>query len=373
MRLSKANINLTNLNHNLSIIKNRAKESKIIPVVKANAYGHGIIEISKHLREEGFGTLAVAYPDEAVELRKNGDYGNILCMIPINLSDFRDVIEHDFEVAVDNLELLKLLNDAANIESQIINCHLYLNTGMNRSGVKYDVALDIVRNIKNLKYINLVGVMSHFANSEDEERKFALEQLSEFNKFKARIEEMGEELPNRIKNFHFCNSNAIFRLPEAHFSSVRAGLSMYGLLDKKVNSDKYDLKPVLSIRTRLITVNRIKEGETAGYSFKFVAEKDCNIGMIPMGYGDGFPTSLSNKMECLINGKRYKIVGSICMDLMLIDLGDDDIPINSFVTIIGKQKDEEITVYELAEKSGLLSYEISTMLTDRLPKNYDYL
>lgn len=373
MRLSKANINLTNLNHNLSIIKNHAKESKIIPVVKANAYGHGIIEISKHLREEGFGTLAVAYPDEAVELRKNGDYGNILCMVPINISDFRDVIEHDFEVAVDNLELLKLLNDAANIESQIINCHLYLNTGMNRSGIKHDEAMEIINNLKGLKYINLIGIMSHFANSENEDKSFSKKQIAEFHKFKELIDLMGDELPNKIKNYHFCNSNAIFNLEEAHYNSVRPGLSMYGLLDKKINSDKYDLKPVLSIRTRLISTKRINRGETAGYSFKFIAENDCNIGMIPLGYGDGFPSSLSNKMECLIDGKRYKIVGSICMDLMLIDLGDDEIPINSFVTIIGKQKDEEITVYELAEKSGLIPYEVSCMLTDRLPKNYDYL
>ena len=367
MRLSKANINLTNLSHNLSIIKNRAKNSKIIPVIKANAYGHGLIEIASHLRKEKYSTLAVAFPDEAVELRLNGDYGNILCLVPINISDFKDVIEHDFEVAIDSLETIKLLNYAADIESQIINCHLFLNTGMNRDGIKYKEAIEIIKKIDNYSYINIVGIMSHFADSDNNDKSFALKQLMEFNRFKNEL----SKIPNKIKNFHICNSHGIFNLKEAHFNMVRPGLSMYGILSNKKESDSYGLKPVLSIRSRLISMKSIKAGETAGYNFKFIADKDMNIGIIPLGYGDGFPSILSNKIDCIINGKKYKIIGSICMDQMIIDLGNDNIELNSFVTLIGKQGDEEITVYDLSKKSGLLPYEISTLLSKRLTRNYD--
>lgn len=363
MRQTKIEINISNLKFNINKIKEFAKNSKIIGVVKANAYGHGIIEVAKILREENVTTLAVAFASEAITLRENGDNGDILVLAQGYDSEVQMIIDLNLQVASGSLSHLKALSEASLNSKTITKVHLFIDTGMHRDGFLISEIDEVIALIKLLKGVEIVGLMSHFIASEDYISKTSQKQINLFK-------EVIDKFDNKLKYIHLSNSSAIFNYDNSFFTYIRPGIALHGLMPEKELAIKYGLKATLTLKTKISLVKEVKKGEIVGYSFKYKAEKDIKVGLISIGYGDGYPIALTNKAECLINGKRYKLIGSICMDQCMIDISNSDTKIGDEVILIGKQGNEDITAYELAEKANTISYEITTSLLPRIPRVY---
>ncbi len=366
MRSTIAEISLGNLKHNLNMIRNAAGSAEVMGIIKADAYGHGLIQIASVLRQENMKIIGVAFADEAVALRKSGDNGEIFVTIPGTEYDTELYCAYNIQSSVEDINIVKKLSHEAHSRNMKVKTHLFINTGMNRDGINHNNALDFMNECKSLEGIEMIGILTHFASSELEDRTFASKQLETFNKTLAILSANGFN----FKYIHSANSGAIANIPDAKFNLVRAGISLYGYMDYEYLAEKLNLKPILTLKSKVININHINSGDNVGYSLNFVSDRTRKIAVVPLGYGDGYHRTLSNKAECLIFGKRYKLVGTICMDQCLIDIGNDDINVGDEVVFIGSQFDEKITAYELADKIGTIPYEITTALKWRVPRLY---
>lgn len=366
MRGTKAEINLNNLEHNLNILKKSAPDSEIFSVVKANAYGHGIIKISQHLRKLGVNTLAVAFAEEAIKIRNSGDTGEILLIVSGNKDEADAVAEYNLQTIISDTEMLEHYNNAGKKFNKIVPLHLFINTGMNRDGINYFKAVEFMQLSQKYSNIKIVGLLTHFSTSEFEDTSFADMQLNRFEVTRKSLEDSGFN----FKYIHTANSGGIINVKNSHYNAVRPGISMYGYMPSRELNDRVDLKPVLSLKSKVLLIKDIDENEVVGYSKKYITDKKTKIAIIAIGYGDGYTTRLTNKGKCIINSKKFNIIGSVCMDQLMVDVRNDDVRVGDEVTLIGKQGDEEISIYDIAELSGLIPYEIFTLLTERLPRHY---
>ncbi len=366
MRSTIAEINLSYLKHNLQMIRGASKGADIMPVVKADAYGHGAAMISKALRLEGVRLIGVAFADEAVRLRQSGDTGEIFVLIPGTEFDIDLYCAYNLQASVEDFEILKKLSDEAVSRNMKVKSHIFINSGMNRDGIEPASALEFMQKCVTLKGVEIVGILTHLASSELEDRTFALKQLSIFDS-------TIEILKNAGYSFiytHALNSGGVLNFSDCKYNIARCGISMYGYMDYPAMSDKLNLKPILKLKSKVININRISIGDNVGYSLKYVSDNQRKVAVVPFGYGDGYHRVLSGKADCLINGKRYKIIGTICMDQCLIDVGNDDIKVGDEVVFLGMQGNDIITAYELAEIMGTIPYEITTALKERVPRIY---
>lgn len=364
MRNTFIEINLNNLKNNLQIIVNKINGSKIMPIIKANAYGHGMVGIAKNLNHPAIEMLGIAFSSEGVELRSAGETRKIVIMIPPELDEITEVIDNKLDITIGHLKYFPEINKIARRRGVRINAHIYLNTGMNRDGISFEEIYKLINEIDNYKNINFEGICSHFATSEFDDKSFANEQISQFNKaldlFVAR--------KINFKYVHIANSGAIHNLPESYHNLVRPGIAIYGLMPRQDYANEIGLKPVLSLKSHIKKIFKLQKGQTAGYSIKYVAPRNTNIAVIPIGYGDGIPLALTNNMQCLIKGKRFNAVGSICMDQMFIDIDKEKINEGEQVVLIGRQGADEITAYELAQKTNTIPYNILTSILNRVPR-----
>lgn len=359
MRQTKIFLSKDNLIHNFNTLQKYAPNSKIIPLVKSNAYGHGQQEIISMLKGLNYYAFGIAYTNEAYRIREYDKSSKIILVVPITKNDIEDVIKLNLIPTIESYDTLFELNQAAKNNNQIIKFHLFINSGMNRDGADKQSLSLITANLPNLKNVELIGILSHFASSED--LAFSMKQYDYFL--------------NIIKEFnldkypkHISNSNGIIRQDNSEVEFIRPGLFLYGVASNKAEREKIKLKPVLSLKTEIKNIIKVNKGEYVGYSFKYKAEKNIEVGILPIGYGDGYSTLQFNKAECLVKGKRAKIIGSICMDLMMCDVSNLNCQIGEQVTLIGKDGEEEISVNELAENIGVIPYEIITSLKAKIEK-----
>lgn len=366
MRSTIAEINLNNLRHNLKMMRNAAGTTEIMPVIKADAYGHGAVAIAKTLREENAEILGVAFADEAVKLRQNGDTGEIFVLIPGTEHDLELYVAYNLQASVEDFEVLKKLSDIAEKRFLKVKTHLFINTGMNRDGIKPENAVEFMNMAKKLNGIEMIGILTHLASSELEDRTFAEHQLNVFDN-------TIEKLKNKGYNFryiHSLNSGGVLNFASPKYNISRCGIAMYGYMDYPEMAEKLNLKPILTLKSNVININYIDTGDNVGYSLKYISTVKKKVAVVPFGYGDGYHRVLSGKAYCLIRGIRYKLIGTICMDQCLIDIGNDDIKIGDEVVFIGNQGDDIITAYELAEVMGTIPYEITTAIKERVPRVY---
>lgn len=363
MRQTKIEINISNLRYNINKIKEYSKQCELIGVVKANAYGHGIIEVARILRDENIDILAVAFASEAKLLRENGDNGEILIMAQGYDSEVNMIVDYNLQVASGSISHLKALSEAGISSNTKLKVHLFIDTGMHRDGFLINEIDEVLELTQSLKGIEIVGLMSHYLASEDLESDTSNKQQ---NLFKETL----NKIKNTLKYIHLSNSSGILNYNNSFATHVRPGIALHGLMPDEKLAIMFGLKPTLTLKTKISLVKEVKKGEIVGYSFKYKAEKDIKVGLISIGYGDGYSVALTNKAECLINGKRYKLIGSNCMDQCMIDISESYIKIGDEVILIGKQGNDEITVYELAEKANTISYEITTSLLPRIPRVY---
>lgn len=359
-----AEINLKNLEYNLLQIKKRVTlGTKIMVTVKADAYGHGLIPVAKRLSACGVDFFGVASIDEGIRLREAGVRVPVLILGLILKKDIAPLFKYNFSTTVCEEELPKALNNMARNLGKRVNVQVKVDTGMGRIGVQHYDAYNLVTKIGKLKHINIEGVFTHFAFA-DLNKEFTFYQIDLFDRLIKKLEKDGIKIPL----VHAANSMGILDYKNSHFNMVRPGLITYGLYPK--DNLRIKLKPVLSLKTRVVFIKNVSRGIGISYGHDYITERATRIATLPIGYGDGYPRNLSNKAEVLIRGRRFKMCGKICMDQIMVDLNSAEIKVADEVVLIGVQGKEKITAEELALKSGTIPYEIVCGLGSRIPRVY---
>jgi alanine racemase len=367
MRPSKLIINLDNLASNLREIKKHVTPAKVMAVVKANAYGHGLTECAKRLEAEGVDYLGVAYLEEALELRNAGIKSPILTLGGLSGRQIDEFLTHDIDLLASSVTKIKVIEERAKALSKKANIHIKIDTGMERVGVHYysKEVFSLIEFALKSDWINLKGIESHLATSEDTNQDF---MLGQFYRFRDTVSKF--ELPKDCLQ-HISNSGAILQSKNLYLSMVRPGRILYGISPSNELSKVINLKPVMSLVSEVCYFKVTKQGDSVSYGRTWTAKEDTRIATIPIGYGDGYTRRLSNKGEVLIRGKRYKIAGTVCMDQLMINLGPDGTAYNGDkVTLIGSDGEETITAENMAEWIGAEPLEIVTGFNGRLPREY---
>ncbi|MGI8316513.1 alanine racemase [Halobacillus mangrovi] len=363
-RDSWVEVNLSAIEYNIKQLRQRLNpETKIYAVVKANAYGHGDERVAKKALESGADGLAVALLDEAVKLRNAGFTAPVLVMGWIRPEDAPVAAEKEIAVTVFQEEWLRMV-DSSQL-SKPLKLHMKWDTGMGRIGLRTTEEMDrILPLVKEQPSFKLEAVFTHFATADEVPLNYFEEQEKRFYKLLNHFERVW----SGNVEFHIGNSAASMRFPDRMKQYVRFGISMYGLYPSGVVKEErpIDLKPAFSLQSRLVHVKRLEAQESISYGATYQTENDEWIGTIPLGYADGWIRKLQG-MEVLVNGKRHPIVGRICMDQFMIKL-DQEYPIGTKVTLIGKQGDEEVTTDEVANYLETINYEVPCMISNRVPR-----
>ena len=331
---------------------------QLIAVVKADAYGHGVVPVIEALRAVA-DIFAVATIAEGVALRQAGIRDPILVLFSSIPEQAIQIVEHGLTPTIGDWEFADRLNDIA---SGTVNVHVNINTGMNRSGVCWTEAGQFLRRLETLPRLNVEGVFTHFATADETDKRFVFVQLNRFSS-------VLEKITNSIELIHVANSAAALAIPEAHFDAVRPGLSLYGIYPAPERPIK--LESALTWKARIGWIGSISEGEGVSYGLRYKAPCETRVAMVQVGYGDGYPRAFSGIGEVLIGRVRRSIIGRVCMDVSVVRLeSTDNVSIGDEVVLIGKQGDAEITVDEVAHRAGTIPYEILTQIGARVPKNY---
>ncbi|SFA72280.1 alanine racemase [Acetitomaculum ruminis DSM 5522] len=364
-------VDLEAITHNMEEIKNNIeKETQIIAVIKTDAYGHGAVKLAEMFENYSYiWGYAVATADEALELRKNNIKKPILILGYVFPEDYDELIMNDVRLCVYDLDSAKLISKEAQRLGKAANIHIKTDTGMSRIGFQVnEESADIIKEISTLPNIVTEGLFTHFSKADEFDKTFMKQQIDNYKKMCKMLEEKGVE----IKLKHCSNSAAIIEDKSINFNLVRAGIIIYGLWPSdEVNKNVLSLKPAMSLKSSIIHIKKLPKGRIISYGGTYETKKEETIATVSIGYGDGYPRSLSNKGYVLVNGQKAKIVGRICMDQMMIDITDlKDVKLYDTVTLLGNDKNETITMEELGELSGRFNYEFACNLGKRIPRIY---
>lgn len=362
-----AEINLDNIAKNIKNIRNAIKkESKIMAVVKADAYGHGCVEVSKACLSSGAEWLGVAILEEAIELRKNNIFEPILVLGNTMESKFEQLIKNDITQTVFSFEMAKKLSDIAKNIGKDVNIHIKIDTGMSRIGfLPNQETIEEIVKISKLPYVNITGVFTHFATSDEENKDFAKEQFEKYMWVIEKLEDRG--ITNVLK--HVSNSGAILDLSEYDLDIVRAGIIIYGIYPSDKVKKEIELFPAMSIKTHIVYIKEIEENTSVGYCRTYFTNKKTKIATVPIGYADGYSRMMSNKGKVIVNGQYANVIGNICMDQFMIDVTHiENVQIGDKVTLIGEENGLFIGADDLAKLQGTISNEIVCGIGKRIPR-----
>lgn len=367
-------VNLGNIKHNIEEIKKAVgKDCKVLIAVKADAYGHGAVEVSKMAQESGLvDYLAVATVPEGMELRDAGITLPILKLSPAFEEEMESAIANEITLCVCEEENILKYNEVAQAYGKIAKVHLQLDTGMGRIGVtNCDEAVHLAELIiKQCSSLELEGIMTHLPVSDDSSRTFTERQIDKFNKITETVE---STLDFKFKIKHCSNSAAVTAYKDARLDMVRPGIIVYGFYPSHDVPHTLNLKPALSMKTRISFIKKVSKGTSVGYGRTWVAPEDTWIATFPAGYADGFNRLFSNNGRVLINGRSCPVVGRVCMDQTMCSLGFGDEPnakVGDEVVLIGQQGNESIDIEEWADKLNTISYEVTCNINKRVPKYY---
>lgn len=362
-----AEIDLGAIRHNLRKIKRIAgNNAKILGVVKKDAYGHGMEQVSRTLLEEGVEYLGVASLDEARELRKLAVKSKIIVLGAILPQEREGVIKFDVIQTVPDMEIAKALSRLGQAKHRSIKVHVKIDTGMGRLGFWHEEAAGFVKKISTLQNIIIDGIFTHFPSAEDD-FLFTRRQIKDFNSLVGELERCNIHIPLK----HASNSMALVNFKESHMNMVRPGIIMYGLYPRNDLIKKLKLKPAFKLKTKVTYLKRLPKGRSVSYGRTYIAKKDTMIATIPVGYGDGYSRHLSNRADVLIRGARVPIAGRICMDMTMLDVGHlNNVKVGDDVVLVGSQGKEAITIEELAALIGTIPYEVVCNIGGRLRRIY---
>lgn len=368
-----AQIDLDAFEHNVEEIKrNMCKGSRLMGVIKTNAYGHGSVVLGRELERLGASWLAVACVDEGIELRKNGIRLPILVLGFTSPDQYGDLLDYDITPTVFSEEMAEAMNETAMAHNKILNIHIKLDTGMGRIGfLAGEESVEDILRISRLSHVRVEGMFTHFACADMEDEKYKAITRRQFEKYvqmEQWLADGGLTLPIR----HCANSAGIIDSPQMHEDMVRAGIILYGLYpSEEMPRDNLRLMPVMSLKSHITYIKTLGPGEGISYGYTYVTDKETVVATIPVGYGDGYPRILSNRGHVLIHGRRVPIIGRICMDQFMVDVtGLDGVCEGDEVTLMGSDGDACIPVEELAAMAGSFNYEFVCDVGRRVPRVY---
>ncbi|MBT4364368.1 MAG: alanine racemase [Desulfobacteraceae bacterium] len=378
--LTWAEIDLKAVSHNVRELRKITNpNAELMAVVKANAYGHGLLEVAGTALENGADSLGVARLCEGKKIREAGFDAPILILGYTPLSDAEEIVKYDLTQTVCSFDNAYVLSEAAGNIGKKIKIHLKVDTGMGRLGLLSDKlvqtdalnaddhgAVTEVESIFKLPGAELEGIFTHFATADSNDKKYAKKQMELFSDFIDTLSKAGIEIPVK----HAANSAAVIDMPESHLDMVRTGISLYGLYpSNEVNKNRISLLPAMEFKSKIVHLKSVPEGFKVSYGASYETEKATNIATIPVGYADGYNRLLSSKGQMIICGKKAPVIGRVCMDLTMLDVGHiPDAALEDEVVIFGKQGDISITADEVASSLKTINYEVVSTITERVPR-----
>lgn len=358
-------MNLDRIADNYATIVRHVSAPQVMPILKANAYGHGMVEVAARLAQAGAPYLGVAFLEEALLLRERGVETPILVMGGIMENQIPFYLKNDLTITASSIEKLRHVDEIAAALDVRARVHLKIDTGMERIGVHHYNAEAFLEQSLRCSHTKIEGVYSHFASSDSADLAFARTQLERFHEVLHFYE--ARSLPFPIR--HIANSGAILQIPDSHLDMVRPGLVLYGVHPSK-KIPHLDVRPALRWTSRVVYFKVVRAGDPVSYNSTWRSDRAVRVVTIPVGYGDGYPRTLSNQGEVLIHGKRYPVVGQICMDQFVVNIDQDSAFNADEVVLLGEQKGAHLSAEELAERCGTIPWEILTAINTRVPRIY---
>jgi len=365
---TEAEVDLGALTYNYHQLRRLAPpEVKFLAVVKADAYGHGAVSVSKRLEELGADFLGVATVKEGAELRKEGIHKPILVLSGVYQEEVEAVLKYHLIPMLYRLEIAEALSAAAGAQGTKVPVHIKVDTGMGRIGVLAEEAAAFMNRVRELGNLEIEGIASHFSTADKEDSAFAAEQLKRFSQTIKEMKRLDIDPPF----CHIANSAALVNLPSAHFTVVRPGIMLYGSYPSPSLKAKISLRQVMSWKSRIADLKKAPKGYPISYGRTFVTQRPSIIAAIPVGYADGYHRLFSNRGEVLVRGKRAPVVGRVCMDWTMVDVTDiSGVEVGEEVVLMGSQVGQEITPEEMGEWMGTISYEILCSVGKRVHRIY---
>lgn len=366
LRPTVVEVSLARLTDNFRAIQAAVAPAAVMPIVKANAYGHGIVEVARHLVTLGAASLGVAFLEEAVMLRQAGVRLPILVMGGILGNQLPLFLRHGLTVTASSIDKLRHIDDTAREMGVTATVHLKIDTGMERIGVHYYNAQGLLQRAAECLHCHIEGIYSHFASSDSADLTYARTQLSRFLDVLQWYDTQGLAPPVR----HIANSGAILQLPESHLDMVRPGILLYGVYPAAEVRRTIAVQPALSWKSRVVYFKVVAAEHPVSYGSTWRTDHPVRVVTVPVGYGDGYFRALSNASQVIIRGRRYPVVGRVCMDQIMVNVEWDTAYNGDEVVLLGSAADATITCEDLAEWAGTIPYEVLTNINTRVPRIY---
>ena len=369
LRPTRVEVSLDALTRNLAAIRAHTGGAKVMAVIKANAYGHGLLPVAHHLMQNGADSLGVAFLEEGIALRNAGITTPILVFGGIGEKQVPLFLQHQLSLTAPSIEKLRLIDEAAAALGTTASVHLKIDTGMERIGMHWYSAEKLLTASLTCRHTRVEGIYSHFANADAApgDLSHARLQLERFLELLAFYDQRSLPTPTR----HIANSGAILQLPDAHLDLVRPGILLYGVYPSTECAQTFPVTPALTLKSRVAFFKVVKAGNPVSYGSTWTPTHDTRVVTLPVGYGDGYFRAFSNQSHVLIHGQRHPVVGRVCMDQTMVNLGPHGTAYNGDeVILLGTQENETITAAELAELARTIPYEILTNLNTRIPRIY---
>jgi alanine racemase len=366
---AEAHVDLAVIERNVAAFTRRVGPAAVMAVVKAHGYGHGAVPAARAALAGGATWLGVVHVREALELRDAGIDAPVLCMMAIGADDHAAAIRRGVDVSAGSVEMVRRLADAAAAAGRPARVHLKADTGLNRGGATpgdWMGLVDAAVAAQAAGQLNVVGLWSHFASSDEPGNPSIALQVAIFRESVEIAEKAG--ITPEVR--HLCNTAGAIDVPEARFDLVRIGGGVYGLSTLPGGAPSW-LTPAMTLRAGLIQVKRAPPGSGVSYNHRYVTDRETILGLLPLGYADGVPRAATNRRLAFAHGRRWPIAGTVCMDQMVIDFGDEPVEVGEEVVLFGSGAHGEPTAQEWSETLGTISYEIVTSIGARVPRSYE--
>ncbi|MBI4770945.1 MAG: alanine racemase [Chloroflexi bacterium] len=365
-RPTRAEVDLARLSANFHAIDRATGPARVMAILKANAYGHGLLPVARHLEAQGAEHFGVALLEEGLQLRQAGIHLPILVLGGLVPDQIPLALQHDLSLTASSIEKLEAIDRAAGTLGRIARVHLEIDTGMERTGVHWYSAGPFLERSLACRNAAVEGVYSHFANADAADVTSARTQYERFMEALQFYERRSLPVPTR----HLANSGGILQLPQSHLDMVRAGILLYGVYPSRACRRTIAVQPALSLRSTVAYFKVVEAGAPISYGHTWKSDHRIRVVTVPIGYGDGYPRRLSNSGQVLLRGKRYPIVGRVCMDQLMVSIEWDEAYNGDLVTLLGEDGAERITADDLAGWLDTIAYEVLTGINTRVPRVY---
>jgi len=366
IRPTVVEVDLNILKNNFNNIKSYIGQTKVMPILKANAYGHGVIRTAQLYQQLNADYLGVAVVEEGMLLRLNGINIPILVLGGIWGNQIPLFLKHKLTITASSIDKLNQIDDTAANMKLKAKVHLKIDTGMERIGVHYYSSEKFIETAQKFKNIFIEGIYSHFANADSDDVSETKLQLERFHSVLNYLQKYSMNIPLK----HISNSAAIVQMPEANFDMVRPGILLYGIYPSEKIKNNISVKPALTWKSRVVYFKVIRAGDSVGYGSTWKSDHQIRAVTVPVGYGDGYFRSLSNKSEVIIRGRKYPLIGTVSMDQIVVNIENESAFNGDEVILLGESEREKISAVDLAKLAGTIPYEILTNINTRVPRIY---